>query len=44
MRLGRSRRLLIYICIYIYEAGRIECLHLNKVDGGIKIFYTFLHL
>lgn len=44
MRLGRSRRLLIYIA-YIYEAGRVgQGLHLNKVDDGIKIFYTFLHL
>ena len=44
MRLGRSRRLLIYIA-YIYEAGRVgPGLHLNKVDDGIKIFYTFLHL
>lgn len=31
------------VSAYISEGGRVECVDLNKVDGGIKIFHTFLY-
>lgn len=44
MEIGEGVGGFLYI-LYIYEAGRVgQGLHLNKVDDGIKIFYTFLHL